>query len=103
MPSQEKTPLTDVEIEDALTELDGWILKAQSIERVYKTGTFNAGLALVTEIAKAADEVNHHPDVFLTYPKVKIQLITHDVGGVTQLDLDMAKTINEIALNQGVF
>jgi 4a-hydroxytetrahydrobiopterin dehydratase len=103
MPAREKTPLNDTEIEDALTELEGWICKAQTLERVYKTGNFNDGLALVNAIAEAADEANHHPDIFLSFPKVKVQLITHDVGTITQLDVDMAKKVNEIALSQGVF
>ena len=101
--ASEKVPLRPEAIEEALTEIDGWVLKGQVIERVFKTGTFADGVALVVEIGAAADAANHHPDVFLTFPKVKVQLITHEVGGVTKLDINLARKINEIALSQGIY
>ncbi len=102
-PASEKVPLTEVEIEDALTEIDGWTFKGQVIERIFKTGNFNDGVALIGEIAKSADEMDHHPDVFLSYPKVKVHLMTHDVHGITKLDIELARKINELALSQGIY
>lgn len=101
--ASEKVPLRPEAIEEALTEIDGWALKGQVIERIFKTGTFADGVALVVEIGTAADAANHHPDVFISYPKVKVQLITHEVGGVTKLDINLARKINEIALSQGIY
>ncbi len=102
-PASEKVPMSYVEIEDALTELDRWTYKGQVIERVFKTGNFSDGVALINEFAKTADEMNHHPDVFLSYPKVKVQLMTHEVHGITKRDIELARKINEIALSQGIF
>lgn len=102
MPHRERVVLSPVQIEEALTDLDGWELKGGKIERSFKTGSFLNGLELVQEIAKVAEEMKHHPDVMLTYPKVKILLMTHDVNGITQLDVKLAAAINKIADQQGV-
>ncbi len=49
----------------------------------YETGDFNTGAALVTKIAEAADEMNHHPDVDLRYPHLTVSLMSHDVDAIT--------------------
>jgi 4a-hydroxytetrahydrobiopterin dehydratase len=56
----------------------------------------------VTAIAEAAEQAGHHPDVTLTYPFVDLKLISHDVGHVTQRDIDLARRISEIARAQGI-
>lgn len=101
--ASEKVPLSREAIEEALTEIDGWAHKGQVIERIFKTGNFSDGVALVNEIAVEADKANHHPDVFITFPKVKVQLMTHEVSGITKLDLALASKINAIALSQGIY
>ncbi len=68
----------------------------------FGTGDFASGLALVTRIAAAAEEANHHPDVELTYPSVTVRLTSHDVGGITSRDLDLARTISDLAAEAGV-
>ena len=67
----------------------------------FKTGSFVKGLELVTRITEAAEEANHHPDVVLTYPQVDVDLSSHDVGGVTSRDLDLARRISAIAAELG--
>lgn len=98
----QRVVLNEVQIEDALTELDGWEYKGNRLERTIKTGSFQNGVDLVLEIAPVANAMNHHPDIFLTYPRVKIQLWTHDVNGITKLDLELAGRINAIAVSQGL-
>jgi 4a-hydroxytetrahydrobiopterin dehydratase len=68
----------------------------------FKTGSFVKGLELVTRITEAAEEANHHPDVVLTYPQVDVDLVSHDVGGVTSRDVDLARQISAIAAELGV-
>ena len=68
----------------------------------FKTGSFVKGLELVNRISEAAEEANHHPDVVLTYPQVDVDLVSHDVGGVTSRDLDLARRISAIAAELGV-
>ena len=63
----------------------------------FETGGFNAGVTLVQAIGAAADEMNHHPDVDVTYPCVDVRLSSHDVGGVTRRDVVLARAISEMA------
>ncbi|WP_323793151.1 VOC family protein [Nocardioides sp.] len=67
----------------------------------FRTGGFNAGVTLVQAIGAAADEMDHHPDVDLTYPSVDVRLSSHDVGGVTRRDVILARAISEMAVRLG--
>jgi 4a-hydroxytetrahydrobiopterin dehydratase len=82
--------------------LDDWCFFLMKLHARFKTGSFVKGLELVTRITEAAEEANHHPDVVLTYPQVDVDLISHDVGGVTSRDLDLARRISAIAAELGV-
>ncbi len=77
--------------------LDDWRMLAQGIHARFTTGDFATGLRLVHAIGEVAEVANHHPDVTLTYPRVDVALISHDVGYVTQRDLDLAARISEVA------
>lgn len=67
----------------------------------YRTGNFLAGLELVNRLGEAAEAANHHPDVELTYPTVTIGLRSHDVGGITSRDIDLARVISALAAEAG--
>src|SRR6478735_4901905 len=82
--------------------LDDWRKLAQALHARFRTGSFTAGLDLVTAITEAAERADHHPDVTLTYPLVDVRLVSHDVGAVTQRDVDLAREISAIARDQGV-
>ncbi len=82
--------------------LDDWRMLAQGIHARFTTGSFAAGLSLVAAIGGLAEAVNHHPDVTLTYPRVDVKLTSHDVGHLTQRDLDLAAQISEAARGLGV-
>ena len=68
----------------------------------FMTGDFATGLAFVNAVGQAAEAANHHPDVDLRYGHVTITLTSHDVGGKTQRDVDLARQISEIATELGV-
>lgn len=82
--------------------LEGWRKVLDRLVVRYETGDFNAGTALVTRIAEAADEANHHPDVDLRYPHVTVSLKSHDVGAITQRDIRLARRISGLAAEVGV-
>ncbi len=82
--------------------LDDWRFFLVKLHARFKTGSFVKGLELVTRITEAAEAANHHPDVVLTYPQVDVDLSSHDVGGVTSRDLDLARQISAIAAELGV-
>ncbi|MBG0739307.1 4a-hydroxytetrahydrobiopterin dehydratase [Paeniglutamicibacter antarcticus] len=82
--------------------LADWRKLARALHGRFLTGDFAGGLAFVTAVAEAAEEANHHPDVTLTYPWVDLKLISHDAGGLTQRDLNLAGRISEIARERGI-
>ena len=84
----------------ALRQLEGWA-KADgardAITRTLKFDDFNAAFGFMTRISLKADKMDHHPEWFNVYNKVEIVLTTHDCDGVSTLDVEMAKFINEAA------
>ena len=67
-----------------------------AITREFLFKDFNAAFAFMTQVALAAEKRDHHPEWFNVYNKVRITLSTHDAGGVTQKDLDLAAFIDEV-------
>jgi 4a-hydroxytetrahydrobiopterin dehydratase len=91
------TVLSAAEIDLALQKLPGWTRQGNAIERVFQFGNFLEAMEFVNKIAVAAEAANHHPDIVINYNKVTLALISHDSGGVTQRDVRMAGTINDVA------
>lgn len=89
--------LSDSELQQSLGTLPGWSRKGQAIERVFEFKDFAQSMAFVNKIADAAEAANHHPDITINYNKVTLSLISHDSGGVTQRDVNMATNINKVA------
>ena len=73
-----------------------------AIERKLVFADFNAAFGFMTRVALLADKVDHHPEWFNVYNRVEVVLTTHDAGGVTRRDLDMARFIDETAAAMGV-
>ena len=88
--------LTDAEIQQALKSLPGWQRNGQAIQRIFEFPDFKAAMLFVNKAAEAAEQANHHPDIDIRYNKVTMALISHDSGGVTQRDVRMAGTINQL-------
>jgi 4a-hydroxytetrahydrobiopterin dehydratase len=82
--------------------LDDWRQLFETLRTRFKTGDFATGLRLVGHIGELAEEANHHPDVDLRYPTVAVTLWSHDAGGVTARDVDLARRISEVAADLGV-
>ncbi|QDO88615.1 4a-hydroxytetrahydrobiopterin dehydratase [Ornithinimicrobium ciconiae] len=89
--------------QDVLTAgLTHWRDLAQGLHARFGTGDFAAGLRFVEAVGQAAEEAGHHPDVTLTYPHVDIALISHDVGAITERDIDLARQISAIATEHDI-
>jgi 4a-hydroxytetrahydrobiopterin dehydratase len=86
-------------IEGALKELAGWGLDAggKSISRKFEFRNFSEAFAFMTRAALAAEKLNHHPDWSNVYKTVNVTLSTHDAGGLTELDIDLARRMNGFA------
>ena len=82
--------------------LDDWRWLLGILHARFRTGSFVKGLELANRIGEVAEEANHHPDLDLSYPTLDVRLVSHDVGGVTSRDLELARRISEIAAELGV-
>ncbi|MEU6082830.1 4a-hydroxytetrahydrobiopterin dehydratase [Streptomyces sp. NPDC047108] len=95
--------LSPQEIEDALAELPGWAANGDRIERTYTFEGHLAAAAIVGQIARVQEALNHHADLTLSYNKLTVASSTHSAGGkVTELDLELAHRIEQIAAEHGV-
>ncbi len=77
----------------ALARLPGWAKAPgarDAIQRTYRFGDFNAAFGFMTRVALMADKLDHHPEWFNVYSRVDVVLTTHDVDGVSELDVTLA-------------
>lgn len=88
--------LSQDEIRQKLETLRGWKLTKDGIQKRYELDNFMAVIRLVNRVAEAAEHANHHPDILIHYDKVAFTLITHDAGGLTQKDFDLAVRIESL-------
>ncbi len=89
--------LAKEEIKARLSAMDGWKLDDGEIEKTYKFGDFKQAMLFVNAVARAAEAMNHHPDIEIKYNRVEITLSTHSEGGVTEKDFALAAQIDNMA------
>lgn len=89
--------LPDGEIEAGLRRLPGWQREGDEIVKDFELATFPAVIALVGRIADLAEAADHHPDLDIRYNKLHVALSTHDAGGLTAKDLELASQIEAAA------
>ncbi|KGN39455.1 4a-hydroxytetrahydrobiopterin dehydratase [Knoellia subterranea] len=94
--------LTDEEIERQLADLTLWTREGDAIVADIEAPDFPAAIRIVAEAAEVAEEMNHHPDIDIRWRRTHWLLTTHDAGGLTQLDIEQAHRITEIARREGV-
>ena len=88
--------LSDAEIESELENLEGWSKSGNKIHRDFQFENFVDAFAFMTKCAIQAEKMNHHPEWFNVYNKVSVDLSTHDAGGITNYDIELAKFMNSI-------
>lgn len=83
----------------ALAQLDGWaeLPGRDAIAKSFKFADFNAAFAFMARVALKAEKMDHHPEWFNVYNKVDIVLSTHDAGGLTARDIELAKFIDRVS------
>ncbi len=86
-------------VQAALAHLAGWRLDPQrpALEKQFVFADFSAAFGFMTRVALLAERMNHHPEWRNVYNRVDVVLTTHDAGGVTALDVDMARAMNTFA------
>jgi len=87
------------EIQAGLDELEGWSLDDEKLYREFRFENFITAFGFMSSAAIEAEKMNHHPEWFNVYSKVRVHLITHDAGGITELDFQLAKKMNALADN----
>lgn len=83
-------------IASRITHLPDWEIKNEGIEKSFQFADFKAAFAAMTQIAMEAEVMNHHPEWFNVYNRLNVRLSTHDAGGVTDLDIQLAEKIEAI-------
>jgi len=89
--------LSDLEIQRSLGALAGWARRGDALTKTFTFEKFAKGIGFVDRVAVAADAMDHHPDIDIRYTKITMTLSTHDAGGITQSDLDLAEKIDHAA------
>jgi 4a-hydroxytetrahydrobiopterin dehydratase len=89
--------LSDSEIEGRLAALDGWKRAEEAIEKEFKRGDFVGAVAFVDSLVAPAEEMNHHPDLAISWETVTVTLSTHSEGGLTANDFELAARIDALA------
>jgi 4a-hydroxytetrahydrobiopterin dehydratase len=88
--------LNDAEVKEHLAKIKGWTLVDGKLHRVFECKDFVAAFGNMTRVALVAEAMNHHPEWFNVWNKVVIDLNTHSVQGISELDFKLAEKINEI-------
>ena len=95
----DKTPLSKEELEKFRAAHPEWEVVGKAIQRTYVFKKFLDGIEFVRQVAQVAEKHDHHPDIDIRYTKVTVTLSTHDAGGVTELDVQLASAMDKIAGN----
>jgi 4a-hydroxytetrahydrobiopterin dehydratase len=88
--------LTAAEVTEKLAAIPVWKLAGENIERTVSFGGFPAAMAFVNRVAEAAEQANHHPDIDIRWNKVRLALSSHDAGGLTDRDFNLAAVIDSL-------
>lgn len=84
-------------LDAALAELPGWSVVDGKLQREFRFSDFNEAFGFMSRAALVAEQMNHHPEWFNVYALVRVDLTTHDSGGITSNDTTLAARMNEIA------
>ena len=87
---------TDAQIEEALQQLAGWSQEGEAIVKSFTFDDFPAAIAFIQRAAGPIDEMDHHPEWTNVYDRVDIRLTSHDAGGVTDRDVQLARVIERL-------
>ncbi|HEY7652377.1 MAG TPA: 4a-hydroxytetrahydrobiopterin dehydratase [Methylomirabilota bacterium] len=91
------TKLADAEVSRRLSALPGWAVKDGKLHKTFTFGDFAQAFAFMTEVAREAEALDHHPEWFNVYNRVAIDLTTHDASGITALDFELALRAENLA------
>jgi len=88
--------LSSESIDHELKNLNGWTIVNNKIHKEFQFDDFNQAFGFMTRAAMYIEKMNHHPEWFNVYNKIIVDLTTHDAGGITQNDINLAKILNSL-------
>jgi 4a-hydroxytetrahydrobiopterin dehydratase len=89
--------LSTQQADTLLRSLPAWRIEAGELVRTFKFEDFRTSLRFVNQVAELAEEAGHHPDIDIRYNRVRLALVTHDAGGLTAKDFDLAGRADKLA------
>jgi 4a-hydroxytetrahydrobiopterin dehydratase len=93
-----QTRLTPTEVSKRIQTLRGWTTDGKELRRTYQFKNFIEAIAFVNRLVEPAEAAGHHPDIMISYNKVTISVTTHDAGGLTHQDFELAQSISQLAV-----
>ena len=90
------TKLSDEQIQAELNDLDGWSVVNGKLHKEFEFSDFNEAFGFMVRASMHIEKMNHHPEWFNVYNKLVIDLMTHDAGGITENDINLAKILNSL-------
>jgi len=92
-------PLKGEELKQLNEQIDGWdVIEEHHLSKTYKFPNFVKALEFVNKVGSIAEQQGHHPDIFLTWGKARIEIWTHKIDGLTESDFILAARIDEISI-----
>ena len=88
--------LSQLDIDEKLESLPGWSVVNEKLHKEFQFDSFNQAFGFMTRAAMEIEKMNHHPEWFNVYNKITIELTTHDAGGITKNDVNMARILNSL-------
>ncbi|MCV0413157.1 4a-hydroxytetrahydrobiopterin dehydratase [Nitrosarchaeum sp.] len=88
--------LSENDIIEELKKLPGWSVVNEKLHREFQFESFNQAFGFMTRAAMEIEKMNHHPEWFNVYNRITIELTTHDAGGITKNDVNLAKILNSL-------
>ena len=89
--------LSQEDINEELKNLSGWSVVNEKLHKEFLFDSFNQAFGFMTRSAMEIEKMNHHPEWFNVYNRIVIELTTHDAGGITKNDVNLAKILNSLA------
>jgi 4a-hydroxytetrahydrobiopterin dehydratase len=88
--------LSEAEILDRLPNVKGWERHGDMLVRTWQFPSFRRAIEFVNQVAALSEKNDHHPDLVVSFRNVRVEMFTHDAGGVTDLDFALIAEINEV-------
>jgi 4a-hydroxytetrahydrobiopterin dehydratase len=89
-------PLSDTEMKSRMVSVPDWQIESGELVRTFLFKDFRQSLAFVNQVGELAEKAGHHPDIDIRYNKVRLALVTHDAGGITAKDFDLAVAADKL-------